>query len=48
MPLNIPQSPILDNSGMLSAEWLIFFNQLVRVVNKLEEAGKVTPPVTPP
>lgn len=38
---------MIDSNGVMSAEWLIFFNQLVRVVNKLEAAGKVTAPVTP-
>lgn len=37
MILNIPQSPIIDNNGMLSAEWLIFFNQLLRVIEKLDK-----------
>lgn len=43
MLLNIPQSPMLDTNSMLSAEWLIFFNELARLLAKLEaeKADKV-------
>ena len=43
MTLHIPQSQMMDANGNLSQEWLIFFNQLVAVVNTLEQASKVTP-----
>lgn len=33
--LNIPQSPIVDSRGMMTQEWLVFTNQLIRLSNSV-------------
>lgn len=43
MPINIPESPIIDQNGQLAQEWLIFLNQMVRAVNDLNKASKAQP-----
>lgn len=31
--LMIPQSPIVDSRGMMPSEWLVFFNEFIRLSN---------------
>lgn len=31
--LMIPQSPIVDNRGLITQEWLVFMNELIRLSN---------------
>lgn len=33
--LMIPQSPIVDNRGMMTQEWLVFTNELIRLSNNV-------------
>lgn len=33
--LNIPQSPIVDNRGLITQEWLVFMNELIRLSNQV-------------
>lgn len=33
--LNIPQSPIVDNRGQITQEWLVFMNELIRLSNNV-------------
>lgn len=37
--LPIPQTPIVDNTGQLSREWLYFFNDVGKVVNEAINAN---------
>lgn len=41
--INIPQTAIVTSDGKLTAEWLVFINEVVRQLNKLddEKADKV-------
>lgn len=44
MKINIPVSPIIDDSGRVTAEWLIFFNELTRIIDKIEQAQTPSAP----
>lgn len=33
--LMIPQSPIVDNRGQITQEWLVFMNELIRLSNNV-------------
>ena len=41
--LQIPQSPMVTPDGKVTNEWLIFMNELVRTIDKLdkEKVGKI-------
>lgn len=39
--LMIPQSPIVDNRGLITQEWLVFMNELIRLSNTVISSDAV-------
>lgn len=39
--LMIPQSPIADNRGQVTQEWLVFINELIRLSNNVISSGTI-------
>ncbi len=35
--INIPQTAMVTSDGKVTAEWLVFINEMVRLLNKLDE-----------
>lgn len=35
--INIPQTAIVTNDGKITPEWLVFINEMVRLLNKLDD-----------
>ena len=36
-PLQVPTTPIIDNNGRLTSEWLIFINELNRAIERINK-----------
>lgn len=39
--LKIPQSPIVNQQGLITQEWLVFINELIRLNNRVISSGTI-------
>lgn len=44
MKIQIPQTPIIQPDGKITLEWRIFFNEVLRRIERIEETKEDKPP----